>query len=110
MQLRAGAIGGTVVSRFHTLTVTDCARVMRAFRFPQNPLTVRATLAFRHDYVAMFRVGVEIHHTDTAQKFWYLFRVLMQFAHSFDPGCDKQQENSLTWISHNTNKTHYLRL
>ena len=110
MQLHMYAICCIMVARFHTLTVTEYARIMRAFRFPQNPLTVRATLAFRHDYVAMFRVGVEIHHTDTAQKFWYLFRVLMQFAHSFDPGCDKQQENSLTWISHNTNKTHYLRL
>ena len=72
MQLRAGAIGGTVVSRFHTLTVTDCARVMRAFRFPQNNLLVTpVTRRDQSDYEAMFPVGAEIHHTDSVQMFWY---------------------------------------
>ena len=72
MQLQAGAIGGTVVSRFHTLTVTDCARITRAFRFPQNNLPATpATHRAQPGYEAMFPVGAEIHHTDSVQTFWY---------------------------------------
>ena len=38
MQLHMYAICRIMVARFHTLTVTEYARIMRAFRFPQNNL------------------------------------------------------------------------